>query len=209
MIHIDVPQGSPEWIAARIGIPTASCFDQILTPRTLKLSASADNYMHLLLAEWMLGASLDSYVSEWMQRGKDLEDQAISYYELQRDIETEKVGFLMHDDLLAGCSPDRLVGDDGGLEIKCPSPARHVANLLEMTNQYRAQVQGALWITGRKWWDLMSFHPDMPTALVRFERDEEFILALESAVNAFAQRMIEARQTMVDRGYIPQTVKAA
>jgi hypothetical protein len=55
----------------------------------------------------------------------------------------------------------------------------------------------------------MSFHPDLPTALVRFERDEEFITALDSAVNAFAQRMIEARQTMVDRGYIPQTVKAA
>jgi hypothetical protein len=209
MIIIPCEQGSPEWLAARVGIPTASNFDRIITPKTMKLSQSADSYMCELLAEWMLAASLDSYVSEWMQRGKDLEDSAIAYYELQRDIETEKVGFLVHDDLLAGCSPDRLVGDDGGLEIKCPSPAKHVANLLEMTNQYRAQVQGALWITGRKWWDLMSFHPDMPTALVRFERDEEFITALNGAVNAFAQRMIEARQLMVDRGYAPQIVRAA
>ena len=62
MIRLDVQQGTDAWARARIGIPTASCFDKIITPKTMKPSASAKDYLHLKLAEWLLQAPLDVIV---------------------------------------------------------------------------------------------------------------------------------------------------
>ena len=190
MIRLDCAQGSPEWHAARLGIPTASNFGRIITPGG-KPSSAADGYMHELLAERMLGLPLNAESVDFMERGKALEMHAADYYELQRGVDTEAVGFVLTDDRRAGCSPDRFVGGEGGLEIKCPSPAVHVGYLLDggISDKYRPQVQGALWITGRWWWDTLSYHPDLPSALVRVERDAEFITALESAVVAFCDRL--------------------
>lgn len=204
MITLDVEQGSPEWLAARLGIPTASSFDRILTPGTRKLSKGADSYMHELLAEWMIGASLDPYANEWMERGKDLELGAVEAYEFERDCETERVGFAMRDDRRCGASPDRFVGLDGGLEIKCPSAAVHVSYLLGVPTKYNCQVQGALWITERDWWDFMSFHPDMPRAIVRIPRDEPFIRDISAAVEQFCDRLESARETLRMAGAAPR-----
>ena len=202
MIRLDFPQGSPEWHAARLGIPTASNFGRIITPGG-KPSATADAYMHELLAERMLGFPLNTESVDFMERGKALESQAIAFYELQRGVDTEAVGFYLTDDGRAGCSPDRLVGGEGGLEIKCPSPAIHVGYLLGggISKKYRPQVQGALWITGRWWWDTLSYHPDLPPALVRVERDPDYITALEIAIAAFCDRLQAAcEQLDVQRG---------
>lgn len=205
MIRLDMEQGSPEWIAARIGLPTSSQFHRILTPKTGKLSSGSHSYMCELLAEWMLKSSLDSTLTDFMQRGTDLEDQAVKFYELQRETDTDKVGMLMLTDdnnaPITACSPDRLVGEDGGLEIKCPSAAVHVANLLEMTEKFNAQVQGALWISGREWWDLLSYHPELPPALNRFYRDDEFIGKLEMALGEFITRLHSSREHLISLGY--------
>lgn len=202
MIHLDLEQGSAEWIAARIGIPTASQFHRLITPRTMKLSEASHGYLCELLAEQILKVSLDSEVTAFMDRGKDMESEAVAYYELQRGMDTQKVGFCLLDSGRAGCSPDRLVGEDGGLEIKCPSAPVHVAHILGMGDKFRCQVQGALWVTGRKWWDLLSYHPQMPPALVRFERDEEFISKLVIAVDGFLERLDEARNKLIALGYL-------
>jgi len=196
MIVVPCEQGSPEWIAARLGIPTSSAFNRILTPKTMKLSAGAHGYLCELVAEKMIGASLDPFVSEWMERGSELEDSAVARYEFDRDMDCEKVGFILHDTLMVGCSPDRLVGEDGGLEIKCPSPRVHVENLLGMADKHRTQVQGSLWITGRAWWDLLSYHPEMPPAIVRIERDEAFIGKLAEAVSDFLENLQQAKETL-------------
>ena len=198
MILMDCLQGSPEWHAARLGIPTASAFSRILSPKSLKLSESSQSYMHELLAERMLGFPLESASSDFMERGKALEDQAMAYYELQRGVDTERVGFALTDDRRAGCSPDRLVGTEGGLEIKCPSPAVHVGYLLDgLPAKFLPQVQGCLWITGRAWWDLLSYHADLPVALVRVSRDPEYIGALEAAVTAFCDRLESASEKLM------------
>jgi len=183
-------QGSREWIQARLGIPTASQFHRIISSKTMKPSASAGGYLYELVAERIIGESLDELVTAYMERGAALEDEAVKFYELQRNLDTERVGFCLRDDGRVGCSPDRLVGGDGGLEIKCPSAKTHVGYLIgEPQNEYRAQVQGCLWITGRDWWDWLSFHPDMPPALIRFRRDEEFIAALDEAMSEFLGRL--------------------
>lgn len=193
---LDCEQGSDEWIATRLGIPTASQFSRIITAKTLKVSESSASYMCELLAERMLGMPVNESVSGFMERGSEMEASAVAFYELQRGVDTQKVGLVLRDDGRVGCSPDRFVGDDGGLEIKCPSAAVHVAHLLEMPLRFFPQVQGCLWLTERKWWDLLSYHPQMPPALVRVERDEEFIAALATAVEKFLERLDLAQRAL-------------
>jgi len=202
MILLDVAQGSPEWIAARVGIPTASQFGRILTPKTMKLGAGAKTYMMELLAEWMIGAALDGEVTAFMERGTELEDKAVEFYEFQREVETTAVGFCLTDDGRCGASPDRLVGEDGGLEIKCPSATVHVSYLMGDMGKYNAQIQGGMWVTGRQWWDFLSYNPEMPPALVRVERDEEFIGKLADAMETFLDDLDAAKQKMRALGYV-------
>lgn len=203
MIEVDVQQGTEEWREARAGIPTASRFDEIITPSTMKLSKASAGYRYELLAEWMLGTALDDgFAGDYAWRGTEMEADAVRYYELQRNVSTRRIGLVLADDRQAGCSPDRLVGVDGGLEIKCPGPGKHVGNLIRMTQDYRPQVQGCLWLTGRRWWDLLSFHADLPAALVRVERDETFIAALAKAVGAFQEQLREDKALLISEGYI-------
>jgi hypothetical protein len=194
-----------EWIRARVGIPTSSRFDNIVTPAKLAPSRASEPYLCELLAEWMMGETLDPFVSDWMARGSELEPQAVAYYELQRDIETTKVGFIYKDESrMVGCSPDRLVGDDGGLEIKCPSPKVHVQYMLGPPAKYVCQVQGTLWITERKWWDFLSWHPDLPPVLIRFHRDEEAIKAISTHVGGFIEKLRAGRERVVELGHMQE-----
>lgn len=206
MITVGCVQGSEEWIAARLGIPTASCFHLIITPRTLKPSGSACKYRSKLIAEWLLNTSLDDDVAtDLMKRGSFLEQEAVRFYEMERGATTTEVGFILRDDCRVGCSPDRLVGADGGLEVKCPAPHTHVGYLIDgLTEDYRCQIQGALWLTGRRWWDFLSYHPDLPSCLVRIERDEAFIAALAAAVDAFVESLEAGRRLMLELGAIPR-----
>lgn len=203
IVHYDVIQGSKQWLRLRAGIPTASGFDNIITP-TGKKSGSAEKYMHHLLAERILGRPEVEYVSTWMDRGSATEAEAIAYYELERDLDTVKVGFVTNDDKTIGASPDRFVGDEGLLEVKVPKPATHVAYLLKkpVDAAYFPQVQGQLWVTGRKWLDILSFHPEMPNEIVRVERDEEYIAKLEALVTSFSEELEAKSRELAARGWI-------
>lgn len=205
MIVLPVKQGSAAWHFARLGIPTASQFDRILTAKTRKLAAGSERYMHELLAEWLLGIPSAGGSSGFMARGTDIEADAVRYYELQRGVTVERVGFVLRGDRLVGASPDGLVGDEGGLEIKCPSAVVHVANLLDMTDDHFAQAQGGMYVTGRKWWDLLSYNPELPSVIVRIQRDEEYIAALHAAMEAFLANLTRARAKLLDQGCEPAT----
>lgn len=197
MIVLDVQQGTDEWRRARMGIPTASQFHRILTRKTRKVSASAAGYMHELLAEWLLDMPLDGGTDRgYMQRGSEMEQDAVRYYEFQFEVETTPAGFVVADNGMIGCSPDRLIGDDGGLEIKCPGPPHHVANMLGMDEIYEMQVQGCMWLCERKWWDIVSFHPELPPAIYRLQRDDEYIAALTTAVGEFVEKLLVLRDRL-------------
>ncbi len=197
MMEVDVLQGTEEWRRARMAIPTASQFHRILTKKTRKLSASSDGYLHELLAEWLLDVPLNMGMDRgFIQRGSEMEQDAVRYYEFQRDVETRSVGFVLQDDRMVGCSPDRLIGTDGGLEIKCPGPAQHVANMLGMDSAYEMQAQGCMWICERQWWDVLSFHPELPPAIVRLQRDVEFIAALTWALQEFVGNILLLRERL-------------
>ena len=198
MIVLDVQQGTQEWVAARLGIPTASRFSDIITPKTRKPSASQGRYLCELVAERLTGFPADDASTEFMLRGTMLEAEAVAAYEFDTQATTSKVGFVLDDSRRFGCSPDRLVGADGLLEIKCLGVANHVAAVLGMKdNDHDAQVQGQLLVTGRKWVDLFFYNPALPSKLVRIERDDEFIAALSEGVTGFCERLDEAHRFIV------------
>lgn len=197
---LNVQQGSPEWLRARLGIPTASQVDRLLTPAKLKISSQATLYRNQLLAEWLCGYPIDwGGQSAFMERGTDMEPEARAFYELQRDVEAQTVGFVLRDDGLFGGSPDSLVGKDGGLEIKCPALHTHVGYLLDpaaLEAEYRGQVQAYLYLTGRAWWDLIAYNPELPAVVRRIERDEAYIAALDAVLEVFLAELAQARTVL-------------
>jgi hypothetical protein len=133
-----------------------------------------------------------------------MEAEAVAYYEGIREIDTARIGFLTNDTNTIGASPDRFVGEDGLLEIKVPAEHTHVSYLLtrSVDAEYFPQVQGQLWISGRRWLDILSYHPEMPPALIRVERDEAFISVLGRAVEAFSEALERMAVELRERGWI-------
>src|SRR5688572_20638873 len=174
---LDLEQGSQAWLEARIGRVTSSEMDKIIQPVKRKASASQDAYMAKLVAEWLLGVSLDEAVSQFMERGSALEIDAVKRYEWDNDVTAKAVGLVLRDDEKVGSSPDRLVGNDGLAEFKVPSLLTHVGYMLNnelLVDTYWTQVQGEMWICEREWADLVSHNPSLPQVCVRVLRDHEF-----------------------------------
>lgn len=185
MICHDFEQNSPEWYAARIGVLTASCFDKILTAKTGKISAQAGELENRIVAELLTGEPCEGFNGNGhTERGKELEPEAVKFYEFKNDCETKTVGFVTNDEKTLGCSPDRLVGDEGLLEIKCPAAHTHVSSYFSgnLADDHKPQLQGQLLITGRKWVDILSYHPTIPPSIIRVERDEDYIKKLSDAL---------------------------
>jgi hypothetical protein len=182
----DVEQGTEAWERLRLGIPTSSSFDKIITPEG-KPSKQQEKYAYFLLAERFLNRKINTYTSAAMENGKIIEEDAAADYELQSGLDTSLAGFVTTDDGLVGCSPDRLVGDEGLLEIKCPQPQTQMEYLItgKVAKEYYPQLQGQLYVTGRKWVDILSFNPELPRSIIRVERDDAYIGCLENLLWEF------------------------
>jgi len=197
---INIEQGTQEWLDARKGVITGSRFKEIVTPAKAELSKSSKSYMYELVAERM-GATVSFYQNEHMQRGNELEPDARTAYEFIKDMTVEQVGFCLHDNKLIGVSPDGLIGDDGGIEIKCPKETTHISYLDSgsLPLIYKPQVQGSMWVTGREWWDFMSYHPELPPLIVRVFRDEEYISRMEEGIIKFSEDMLILERNLKDK----------
>lgn len=215
MIHHQVVQGSEAWFRVRMGKPTASAFDKLITPggKPAKNDTSRD-YMDFLLAEMILGCPLETFTTAAMQRGKDWEPKARAEYEMLRGVDVELCGFCTDDAETVGASPDSFVGEDGSLEIKCPEPKAHVRYLKDppsMIKEHRVQVQGQLYVTGRKWTDMVSCFAGMPLVIIRvlpdLEYHEKLALALESFTAEFAELVERAKREkwIVPVVHVPNT----
>lgn len=189
---IDVEQGSPEWFAARCGIPTASCFSQVLAKGEGKTRAT---YMRRLAGEIITGQPAETFKSPEMLRGNAMEDEARSAYAFMHDADPQRVGFVRRDRF--GCSPDSFLGDDGILEIKTQKAELLVATIDadKFPSEHVAQCQGALYVTGRKWVDLCVYWPGMPLFVKRAHRDDLYIEGMHSALGLFTLELDE----LVDR----------
>jgi putative phage-type endonuclease len=188
---VQAPQRSPEWFAARLGRATGSGFGEIIALTRSGYSSKRANYAAKLTAERLTGQQEESFTTAAMQWGIDNEDTARLMYSLAVGEEAEETGFWVHDTIMAGASPDGFVGNEGVLEIKCPNTATHISTLIskKLPSQYKAQVQGQMWITGRNWCDFVSFDPRLPEnaqmIIIHVERDEDYIKFLEDEVIGF------------------------
>lgn len=184
-------QRSPDWYAARLGKVTASRIACVMARTRTGYSATRDSYMAELICERLTGVPAENYVSAAMQHGIDTEDAAKAAYCFEHG-SIEDCGFFDHPSIhMSGASPDGLIGDDGLVEIKCPSLSTHLATLLDETidGKYHLQMQFQLATTGRTWCDFVSFDPRwQPSAQLwvkRVHRDNAKIAEIEAEVRKF------------------------
>lgn len=184
-------QRTPEWYAARKGIPTASDFDKIIT-LTGSQSKQRQKYLYQLAGERLGGVVDEAYQSFAMLQGIEKEAEARALYELIKE-PVQEVGLCLSDCGRFGCSPDGLVNEDGLVEIKCPIISTHVEYLLKSKDEcpieYFQQTQGQLFVTGRRWVDFVSYFPGLPPLVVREEPNEVFQKLLRKELEAFCQEL--------------------
>jgi len=192
-------QQSDTWWDLKRGVPTASNFDKILTPTTLKPSASQMDFICQLIAERLLVTPQhfvsDRGMSRPMINGVLTEPEARAFYTVATGNEVRQVGFVTTEDGRFGFSPDGLIGEEGGLELKCPMPHTHVRYLLEETlpSEYIGQVHGPLALAlldksmPFRWWDFVSYFPGLP----------EFRIHVEP--NAYTARLAEELEAFYEK----------
>lgn len=202
---INCEQGTPEWFAARMGIPTASEFATVLAKgKGGGESLTRKTYMMKLAGEIITGEPMEAYSNVHMERGKALEDEARDLYAYLTDADPERVGFIREGQ--KGVSPDSLVGEDGGLEIKTKLPHLLIDVLLrdDLPPEHKAQIQGALWITGREWWDFVAYWPKLPLFRTRVYRDNGYIANLSGAVDQFNEELAALVEKIRARGSLKE-----
>jgi len=189
-------QRTEEWYASRLGKVTASRVADIVAKTKTGYSASRAKYMGELLCERLTGSRGDTYQNAAMVWGVNTEPQARVAYEAALGELLEEVGFIPHPTIeMAGASPDGLVGEEGLVEIKCPTTITHIDTLLSITvpQQYMTQMQWQMACTGRKWCDFVSYDPRLPENMQMFihrvERDDKMIAELEGEVVKFIEEM--------------------
>ncbi len=202
-------QGSDEWEAARLGMVTASVMGQLVTP-TLKVAANMESraITALLAAERITGWVDERFVGADMERGWEDEPLARDLYSKTYAPVTE-VGLITRDDwgFTIGCSPDGLVGEVGGIEIKSRRPKKHLATILanQVPAENMAQVQTSLLVTGREWWDFLSYCGGMPMWRIRVYPDPDWQAAIIAAVQSLEDAAADmiARYTKAVHGLPP------
>ena len=188
-IHENVEQASQAWFALRLGVITASEAGALVTPLwKLRKGDGVDTYLYRKLAEKVLNYSPDQLNTFGMDQGKLVETIAVPWFEFAHGKKVKRVGFCATDDGVAGCSPDGMLADGSGLEIKSPQAPNHIRYLMEGTvpEDYRVQVQFSLWVTKAPYWTFVSYSMVLPALVIRVEPDPQAQEAISQAVAAFS-----------------------
>lgn len=205
MILIECAQGSAEWLEARSGAITASCFESAIS-KLKRVSgkkklgdptSASDKYAYDLAIERVSKKPYGIPVKAWvLDRGHAMEVLARVRYEAATGNLAEESGVVLTDDRLFGYSTDGLCGDDGMIEIKCPIDSEKIVDMLNTgdVSEYMHQMQGGMWITGRKWCDFIQYVPDLENCgkdlfVKRIHRDDNFIDAMVEELIAFERRV--------------------
>lgn len=189
---MNAPQGTEAWLADRCGCATASRFSDVLAKIKAGEAATRRKYRIQVVTERLTGNPVQGYQNAAMQWGTMTEPEAREAYEAEHGVLVEQTGFLRHPSVKwCGASPDGLVDSDGMVEIKCPESTTHLEWMTNgvVPSEHVPQIQGQMWVTGRKWVDFVSYDPRFPEHLqifiVRAPRDDKYIEALAVEVNVF------------------------
>lgn len=199
--HSDLVQGSDEWHQARCGLLTASEIKLLLSPKTLKPLNNDKTRAHIweLAAQRISNYVEPTYIGDDMLRGHADEILACELY-AKHFAPVIECGFITNDEwgFMLGCSPDGLVGDDGGLECKSRRQKFQVQTIVEhhragtIPDDFILQVQTCLLITGRQWWDFISYSGGMPMRPIRVEANTEIQDAIIEAAGEAERQIAEA-----------------
>ena len=198
-IITEIEQGTPEWLALRLGIITCSELECLLVNGKGEsgFGAGAFTYMNTLIGERITEEAADPFTgNKHTERGHELEGIARGLYESQVDVSTSQVGIILNHGI--GYSPDSLVGASGLTEIKTKLPKFQVEVILsgEIPKEHVAQCQGGLWVSEREWIDFVCYWPGMPLFIKRAYRDEVMIRKLSERVKTFYE-ILEDRMNKV------------
>jgi len=201
----DLDQGTTQWLAARVGRPTASRFADIITAAKGDLSKSAGGYIRELIGQTFCPDWQYTPKNAAMQRGNDLEPEARQAFIDATGFTVAQVGFCIRDDGLSGCSPDGLITDAegvymAGLEIKCPSPKVHIGYVLDggLPDDYKQQVHGSMAVTGLTEWHFWSYFPGMKPHHVLVQWDD-YTDKLSASLDAFILSYKAAREAALPK----------
>ncbi len=188
-------QGSEAWFVAKLGVLSASKASAIVAKSD---SATRQTYLCELIAQICTGLhhEFGGTALDW---GREHEDAMLAYYEFQTGIKITKVPFIFKDDTYReGCSPDALVTDKKGCEIKCPwNSANFVQFLLDDSckPEWKWQNQFTMRVTDAEQWDFGFFDPRMkksPMKTVTIDRNDKMQETLADAVPQFIADMDKA-----------------
>jgi hypothetical protein len=205
IFHRELIQGTPAWRNLRCGKVTASEMHVLMTKKALtgELTEGSRTYLYRLLAEWALGQPYETASSAFMVRGSALEDRAWATYEFDHHVTTDKVGGIENDARTVWVSPDRLIGVNGGGELKILSGPEHIRAIFEGNDDHIIQIQANLWIAERDYWIAYFWHPTLPEVCIRVERDDDLIAAIASSVAAFLEHFETAKDKLRGIGVTP------
>lgn len=194
-------QNNAQWYGARLFHFTSSELHKLLTkPKSGEgVSKTAETYIYDKIAEELTNGTCLDYTqidTKEVRWGHEMEPAAREAYEQAMGVEVELCGFIEHSPSFGG-SPDGLVGDDGGIEIKCPYNSavharylmmRKAEDLKALKPEYYAQIQGNLLVTGRKWFDFVSYDPRVQNPafqlmILHIPRDEKMIAEIIDAIS--------------------------
>lgn len=193
-IHKDIEQQSQEWFDLRKGKMTASNAQAIWNNWK-----GLETYIIEMMAESFSSAPKEIYSNEHTARGNELEPLARWIYELENMVTVDQVSFIEYNEFI-GCSPDGLVWEEWGLEIKCQNDVKHFKMIIDgieknLDSGYVWQVQMNLWVTKRQWWDLAFYNPNFKQSLLvtRIFPDPKKFAELEAGFQTGIARIKEIR----------------
>ncbi len=187
--HYDIYQGTPEWRQARCGLITASEVGKLMTGALMAVAdnATSRGVVYNLAAQRITGYVEKGYESADMMRGSYEEALARDKYAELEMIEPRLCGFATCDiggGVVVGCSPDALIGDNGGIEIKSRNNGIQMSWLAddcEVPKENMPQIQACLMVTGRDWWDYVSYSNGLCIGIRRVFRDDAMIEKIKVA----------------------------
>lgn len=192
-IIINCEQRSDEWFSLICGNVGASSIDKIITTKG-EPSKQREDYMMTLAAERICGRAEVGYPTQAMLNGIEREAEARTLFEMSHGVEVQQVGCIFKDDKrLCHCSPDGLIGDNSGFEVKNPLSKTHVKYLLsdKLPTEYFCQIQFSLYVTERKSWFFMSHYPGLKPFVIECHRDEKWIDKCHRELEQFNQELDE------------------
>ena len=194
MYRYDIEQRTPEWLILKLGKFSGSTASDLLMKDSTK---GYQNLIKKLAYERITGQIIETYKSDAMIRGNELEPEAREIYEFETRNRVKLIGFIEYNDFVC-CSPDGLIGDEGIIEIKCPLWSTQMDYLLDQSvpNNYFSQIQFNLLVSEREWCDFYSYHPKLDSVLIRVQRDKEKIEEIKNKLEIAKQDILNLMEKL-------------